>query len=88
MFTIVATVFNLEPWRNRDGRDELVVATPLSTSPRVAALIDRLGDDPADWPWFTEEAEGRELDAAAEVLDVPTEVFAADPHLRRAIGLR
>ena len=80
-FTVVAQRFGLRTGRNFEGRDEAIVWVPLKRFPEVADVIERLGEDPEEWPWLDEEAEGRELDVAAEVLRLSPAALAEDADL-------
>ena len=86
-FLLVVVVFDLRSWRNRDGRDELVVSVPLDRFPQVVRLIDRIGEEPESWPWILEEDFDRQIDVAAEVLGIPVAAVADDSGLLRALRI-
>lgn len=80
-FAVVAQVFGLRTSRNFEGRDEAIVWVPLERFPEVAEFIERLGEDLEEWPWLEEEAEGREVEVAAEVLGLSPAALAEDTDL-------
>ena len=82
-----STVFDLRSWRNRDGRDELVVSVPLDWFPRIVRLIDRLGEEPESWPWILEDDPDRQISVAAEVLGIPAAAVADDSDLLTALRI-
>ena len=86
-FTVVAQVFGLRTGRNHEGRDEAIVWVPLERFSEVAELIERLGEDPEEWPWFDEEAERREVEVAAEVLGLSPAVLAEDADLLEVLRI-
>ena len=87
MFAVVIERFGLRSWRNREGRDELVVSVPLAVLPEVVALIDRLGEEPEDWPWVHEEDPGQQLLLAAQVLAMPPAALVDQADLCEALRI-
>lgn len=71
-------VFGLRTSSNFEGRDEAIIWVPLERFPEVAEFIAQLGEDPEEWPWLDEEAEGREVEMAAEVLGLSPAALAED----------
>ena len=67
-FVLVAEACGLSTSRNREDRDELIVMVTPDRFPAVAALIERLGEDPEAWPWYDEEDEDKQIAVAAQVL--------------------
>jgi hypothetical protein len=86
-FTLVAAVFGLRSWRNREGRDELVVSVPLGRVPAIVRLIDRLGEEAECWLWFEEEDRDRQVSVAAEVLGMSRTAVAIDLDLLAALRI-
>ena len=86
-FLLAVVAFDLRSWRNRDGRDELVVSVPLDRFPRIVRLIDRLGEEPESWPWILEEDVDRQINMAAEVLGIPAAAVADDSGLLTALRI-
>ena len=87
--TVVAEAFGLEMSSNWDGRDELIVYVPFEKFADVYRMIDRLteGEEPTGWPWLDEEAEGREVEVAAQVLGMSASDIAANGDLMEALGI-
>jgi hypothetical protein len=91
MFHIVVNVFGLRTWRNRSGRDELVVAVPLNQVASIAAVVEKLDGDPDDWPWFDEDLEDdldRRIAVAAACLAVTPEAIHANEDLLGALRVQ
>jgi hypothetical protein len=86
-FTLVAAVFGLRSWRNRQGRDELVVSVPLGRVPEIVRLIDRLGEEAESWPWFEEEDRDRQVRVAADILGLSATAVADDVDLLAALAI-
>ena len=86
-FRLISGLLDLDTWSNDEGRDELVVHMRLSQFGRAATLIDRLGEEAEAWPWFDEDAEGRELEVAAATLDIPVADLAANQDLLKALRI-
>jgi hypothetical protein len=91
-FLVAAAAFGLSTSQNWEGRDELVVTVPFDQFPRVADLIDRLGDEPEAWPWTTEEEADDDLDGqiaiAAETLKLPRSALAENNDLLEALRIK
>jgi hypothetical protein len=85
--TLVSAVFGLRSWRNREGRDELVVSVPLGRVLEVVRLINRLGEEAESWPWFEEEDRDRQVSVAAEVLRMSPMAVAGDMDLLAALRI-
>jgi hypothetical protein len=86
-FVLVVKLFDLRAWRNHDGRDELVVLVPLDLFPQLVGLIRRLGEDPEEWPWLTEDDLERQIDVAAEVLGIAPSTLASDHDLLEVLRI-
>lgn len=84
---VVAAVLDLQTGSNDDGRDELIVWVPVDQFPHVHRLIDRLGENPEDWPWRNEEDRERQLALAAEVLGISPAALADNGDLLDALQM-
>ncbi|MEZ0579269.1 hypothetical protein [Nocardioides sp. MH1] len=86
-FDVVTAALDLHSWRNRGGRDELVVAVPLERAVRVVRLIERLEKhEPEAWPWCDVDVEDP-VGLAAEVLGLSPAEVAANDQLMEALRL-
>ena len=86
LFVLVVEVLGLDSWRNREGRNELVVSVPMVQFAQVVVLIERIGEDPECWPWLDVDEDGddgrdRGLEAAAGVLGITVEEIMANVRL-------
>lgn len=86
-FTVVAVAFGFDSWRNDEARDELVVLVPLKRFPEVAQVIERLGDIAEDWPWLFEDDRDDQIQAAAEILEMPATAIAENVDLLQALRI-
>jgi hypothetical protein len=86
-FTIVAAAFDLATWRNRDGRDELVVEVSMDRFPAAADMIRRLEDLPDGPPWLDEDEEGPAIVSAANYLGLPVEAVQSNDDLLFALRI-
>jgi len=90
-FVAVAAAFELRSWRSHCGRDELVVLVPFDRFDEIADFIVRLGDEPEQWEWLTEELQGDrngQVAMAAEVLGISASALAANDALLAALRIR
>ena len=86
-FILAAQVFDLRSWRNRDGRDELVVSVPLDWVPQIVRLIDRIGEEPESWPWIYEDDRDRQISVADEVLGITAATVSDDADMLVALRI-
>lgn len=81
---VAALVFDLETTRNADGRDELVVVVPLARFADLAAVLERLGEEAEEWPWFDEAIYG---DAGAQIAVAARELAVSPGRITDTPGL-
>jgi hypothetical protein len=84
---VVIELFGLRSWRNRDGRDELVVSVPVDRVAGIVAVIDRLGEEPESWPWLYEDDPEHQLVLAAQAVGISPAALAGKAELRAALRL-
>lgn len=98
IFAVVAERFQLETFRNREERDELVVMVPLERFADVAELIGRLGEEAEAWPWLVwdddvdehiddDEALRRQIAVAADILGLSPDALAVDDQLLETLRI-
>lgn len=69
------------PW-TRGGRLPPTLRLWRQAPPTTWRLIERLGDEPEQWPWLLGDEDDDDADPlaqAAEVVDLPRQALAADP---------
>jgi hypothetical protein len=96
LFLMVASIFGLDTWCNKAGRNELVVSVPLDRFSAIAMLIEEIGADADSWPWLFIEDDDDErkcdggdvrLVLAASVLGTTVADLIGDGVLLEALGL-
>ena len=87
LFVLVAELFDLGTGRNWDDRDQAIVWVPLERLADIRRLIERLGIEAEQWPWFEEEDEDRQLAVASEVLGIPPATLADDHELLEVLRI-
>lgn len=88
-FEVIAGMFDLRLWRNKDGRDELVVAVPMDMYDDVVSAIAHLDqDEPESWPWIQRGGSvERKIEAAARWLGCEVEFLNARPAALQALRI-